>query len=124
MNIIEQTYRTATTAVLQAQGINADHVKEPKMDEDLEYGRMLERNHDDLMGQLRYAELAKIIIHDHDLCDGDLLQELMTAGALWNEKPETAYERMKSVHRLIWLAVDKIAKDITEKDLNKMLERL
>lgn len=124
MNIIEQTYRTATAAVLQAQGINADHVKEPKMDEELEYGRMLERNHDDLMDQLKYAELAKVIIHDHALCDGDLLQELVTAGALWNEKPETALERMKSIHRLIWLAVDKIAKDMTEKDLNKMLERL
>lgn len=93
-------------------------------DEDLEYGRMLEANHDDLMDQLKYAELAKVIIHDHDLCDGDLLQELMTATALWNEKPETAHERMKAIHRLIWLAIDNIAKDMTEKEFNAMCERL
>lgn len=93
-------------------------------DEDLEYGRMLEANHDDLMGQLEYAELAKAIIHDHGLDDTDLLQLLMTAGAKWDEKPETAYERMKAIHRLIWLAVDRVAKDMTEKEFNAMCERL
>lgn len=127
MNIIEQTYRTATAAVLQAQGINADHVKEPKMygfDEEREYGRMLEANHDDLMDQLRYAEVAKSIIHDHGLDDTDLLQLLMTAGAMWDEKPETALERMKAIHRLIWLAIDRIAKDMTEREFNAMCERL
>lgn len=94
------------------------------MDEEAEYGRMLEANHDDLMDQLAYPELAKVIIHDHGLDDTDLLQLLMTAGALWNEKPETAYERMKAIHRLIWLAVDRVAKSMTEKEFHATLERL
>lgn len=123
MNFLEQAYITATAAALELRGIN---VKENAMyfDEDREYGRMLEANHDDLMGQLEYAELAKEIIHDHGLDDTDLLQLLMTAGAKWDEKPETAYERMKAIHRLIWLAVDRVAKEMTEKEFNAMCERL
>lgn len=93
-------------------------------DEDREYGRMLEANHDDLMDQLGYAELAKVIIHDHDLCDTDLLQQLMTATALWDKKPETALERMKSIDHLVWVAVDNIAKKMSEKEFDDMCEKL
>ena len=48
----------------------------------------------------------------------------MTATALWNEKPETAFERMKVVHRLVELAIDRIAEDMTEKEFNEMTARL
>ena len=93
-------------------------------DEDREYGRMLEANHDDLMDQLKHEALATTIIHDHDLCDTDLLQLLMTATAMWNEKPETAFDRMKAIHRLVWVAVDNIAKDMTEKEFDDMTAKL
>lgn len=127
MNIFEESYFRETMAALDKLSIRPDHVKEPKMysfDEDREYGRLLESIHDDLMDQLKHEALATVIIHDHDLCDTDLLQQLMTATALWDEKPETANDRMKAIHRLVWLAVDRIAQDMAEKEFNAICERL
>lgn len=127
MNIFEESYVRVTMAALDKLSIRPDHVKEPKMygfDADREYGRMLEANHADLMDQLGYAELAKSIIHDHDLCDTDLLQLLVTATATWNEKPETAHERMTAIHRLVWLAMNRVALEMTQKEFDAMLERL
>lgn len=93
-------------------------------DEDREYGRMLEANHDDLMDQLKHEALATTIIHDHDLRDTDLLQLLMTATAMWNEKPETAFERLKAIRRLVWVAMDNVAQEITEREFNDMTAQL
>ena len=93
-------------------------------DEDREYGRMLEANHDDLMDQLKHEALATVIISDHDLYDGDLLQKLMTATAKWNEKPETAFERMQVINRLVYLAMGDVAEDMAQKELDDTMARL
>ena len=123
MNIFGSIVNDVTRSYCAINNLPTGRATMYGFDEEREYGRMLEANHDDLMDQLKYAELAKVIIHDHDLCDGDLLQELMTATAMWNEKPETALDRLKAIHRLVWLAIDRIAQDMTEKEFSAMLER-
>ena len=72
----------------------------------------------DLLADMRHEELTKAIIHEHSLEETDLFERLITIAALWNDKPETAYERMKLIDQLLYDTAHNIAEKLARKDLD------
>ena len=102
---------------LETHGISANAYKpliSNECDED-EFNALIDENRDDLLDQCEYFDLAEIICSENDLQETDLLPRLIVAIQSWNEKQETAHEAMKSVTRLIYLAIDQVAEKEAKK---------
>lgn len=87
-------------------------------DDDIALARLTDEMRDDLLSELRHESLAEIITQEHELHETDLYAKILTAAAMWNEKPETAHERMKVINRLIYQAMNKIAESKARKVLD------
>lgn len=110
-NMARGTYRNTTHAAPPTY----DSVES---DDDIALARLTDEIREDMLGELRHEDLAEIITQEYELHETDLYAKLLTAIAAWNEKPETAYERMQVIDRLVHLAMDKIA----EREARKALD--
>lgn len=119
MNLFDQAYENVTRGYCKANRLPEPTFSLPgESRDDVALEALIDEYREDLLSELRHEPLAEIISQEYELHETDLMAKLLVANALWNEKPETAYERMKVIDRLIYSAMHQIAEKKARKDLD------
>lgn len=92
-----------------------------EINEDREYGHLLEQNRDWVIEQLSHIDTATLMVNDHDLEQTSLLPDLLAVIAAWDKKPESAYLMAKTAYMLMWNRAHEIAEGLASEELEHML---
>lgn len=117
-NIFDQTYENVTRGYCRANSLPQPIYDAVDSDSDRALEGLTDEYRRDLLDQFRSEELTASIIHEYELDDTDLCARLMTVAALWNNKADTALERMRLIDQLLYDTADKIAEKLARKDLD------